>query len=77
MNQHAINEREWRRPENWHAGMLGVYSSEQDSRFLVPKRNRYMGWTLNFAHPWAWPIFLALLLGPLLIVVFSFTAASR
>ena len=51
MNQHAINEREWRRPENWHAGMLGVYSSEQDSRFLVPKRNRYMGWTLNFAHP--------------------------
>jgi len=51
--QSDMNEREWHAPGNWHGGWLGIYSSEQDSRLLVPKRNRVMGWTLNVAHPGA------------------------
>jgi len=53
VDQQEINEREWHAPDNWHGGWLGIYVSEQDTRFLVPKRNRIMGWTLNFAHPGA------------------------
>lgn len=53
MRQPEINEREWNTPGNWHGGWLGIYSSEQDTRLLVPKRRRSMGWTLNLAHPGA------------------------
>jgi uncharacterized membrane protein len=62
VQQPEINEREWNTPGNWHAGWLGIYSSEQDTRLLVPKRRRYMGWTLNFAHPGA-RFLLVLMLG--------------
>lgn len=62
MNQRDVNEREWHTPGNWHGGWLGVYSSEQDTRLVVPKRNRLLGWTLNFAHPGA-RFLLVLLLG--------------
>ena len=61
MDQQRINEREWHAPANWHGGWLGIYSSEQDSRFIVPKRNRLMGWTFNFAHPAARFLFVLLL----------------
>ncbi|HEX5632941.1 MAG TPA: DUF5808 domain-containing protein [Gemmatimonadales bacterium] len=53
MDQRAINEREWHDPANWRGGILGLYSSEADSRLLVPKRHPAMGWTLNFARPGA------------------------
>lgn len=26
------------------------YFNRKDPRFMVPKRNKMMGWTLNFAH---------------------------
>ena len=47
---------EWRRPENWRAGVLGVYHAPRDPRVWVPKRQQPLGWTLNFAHgrAWAW-----------------------
>lgn len=61
MNQQQINEREWHAPANWHGGWLGIYSSEHDTRFLVPKRNRLMGWTFNFAHPGARFVFVLML----------------
>jgi uncharacterized membrane protein len=53
VRQPEVNEREWHTPGNWHGGWLGIYSSEQDTRLLVPKRRRMLGWTLNFAHPGA------------------------
>jgi uncharacterized membrane protein len=53
MDQRAINEREWHDPANWWGGSFGFYSSEADTRLLVPKRHRAMGWTLNFAKPGA------------------------
>jgi uncharacterized membrane protein len=46
MAQDDINRSEWMTPENWASG---VYISEKDSRYFVPKRSRD-GTTLNFGH---------------------------
>ena len=35
--------------DNYKWGVF--YFNPDDSRVIVPKRNRYMGWTFNFAHP--------------------------
>ena len=43
-----INNQEYANPANWH-GML--YASRRDSRIVVPKRNRKLGVTVNFAKP--------------------------
>lgn len=40
----------WRDPQHWNGGL---YWCKEDPRFWVPKRVRWMGWTLNLAHPWA------------------------
>lgn len=45
----------------------GVYYNPSDSRLWLPKRIAALGWTVNFAHPWAIPVVLLLVLGPLLI----------
>ena len=51
----------------WH----GVfYRNPDDRRLWVPKITG-LGWTLNFAHPAAWPILIALLLPPLLALFFT------
>ena len=47
MSQPELNEAEWRDPANWHGGWLGIYRSEKDTRIIVPKRHRLMGWTVN------------------------------
>lgn len=36
-------------PENWKWGTF--YFNKKDSRLIVPKRVKLLGWTLNFAHP--------------------------
>jgi uncharacterized membrane protein len=36
-------------PVNWKWGI--IYFNKSDSRVLVPKRNKILGWTFNFAHP--------------------------
>src|SRR5689334_10492408 len=58
----------WRDPRNhkW-----GVYYCKADPRAIVPRRLKWMGWTVNFARPSAIPITLlliALVAAPLLIV---------
>ena len=63
-DQHAINEQEWRRPENWR-GLLGSYSSPRDTRLWVPKSTPALGWTLNFAHRAAYWTLVGLLIPPL------------
>lgn len=59
--------------EAGYPGMEGyngiIYKNPSDSRLWVPKISG-LGYTLNFAHPWAWPIFIAMLGLPLLVVVF-------
>jgi uncharacterized membrane protein len=49
MRQDDINEREWRKRENWHAGPLGAYASKDDDRAFVPKRHRSLGVTPNLS----------------------------
>jgi uncharacterized membrane protein len=36
-------------PNNWKLGW--VYYNKDDKRIFPPKRNKYMGWTVNFANP--------------------------
>jgi uncharacterized membrane protein len=52
---------------NYKFGMF--YFNKSDSRFLVPKRNRSMGWTLNFAHSKA-VVFFFLIVAGLMIASF-------
>lgn len=42
----------WANPDNWRAHF--IYVCKEDPRFIVPKRNKWGGWTLNFAHASAW-----------------------
>ena len=59
----------WRDPANWR---LGIYRCAADPRVIVPKRAKWMGWTVNFAHRSAWPVLLAMVLlvaGPVSLLV--------
>ena len=43
-----------------------IYFDPKDSRVIVPKVNRLLGWTFNFGHPLTYFIivaFIALLVG--------------
>ncbi len=42
----------WADPINWRAHF--IYVCKTDPRVVVPKRNKWDGWTLNFAHRAAW-----------------------
>lgn len=45
-------------PENYKWGIF--YFNSKDPRILVPKRNRLMGWTLNFANPYSYFILMGI-----------------
>jgi uncharacterized membrane protein len=49
------------------------YASADDRRLWVPKVSG-MGWTINFAHPFAWPMFALVLALPIAAVFLSFVA---
>jgi uncharacterized membrane protein len=55
-----------------HEGLEGyngiIYKNPNDPRLWVPKISG-LGYTLNFAHPWAWPIMVAILAIPVLVVI--------
>ena len=36
------------------------YYNPNDGRIIVPKRIKYLGWTLNFANPLAYGIIIAI-----------------
>ncbi len=55
--------------EGYHAF---YYSNRSDARLWVPKLSG-MGWTVNFAHPWAWPV-MGLILA---VAVLAIAAATR
>ena len=39
----------WRDPRNYKWGL--IYYCKADPRAIVPRRLKWMGWTLNFARP--------------------------
>jgi uncharacterized membrane protein len=38
--------------DNYRLGIF--YFNRRDKRAVVPKRNRMLGWMVNFAHPYAY-----------------------
>lgn len=61
----------WKDPRNHKWGIL--YYCKADPRVIVPKRVKWMGWTVNFARPLAIPVLLlliALVAGPATAVIF-------
>lgn len=59
----------WRAPSNYKWGL--IYYCKADPRAIVPRRLKWMGWTVNFACPSAIPItvlLIALVAVQLLIV---------
>lgn len=42
----------WRNPRNWKA--YGLYFCSEDPRFIVPKRCKWAGWTINACHTSGW-----------------------
>jgi uncharacterized membrane protein len=55
-----------------HKGLEGyngiIYKNADDPRLWVPKMMG-IGYTLNFAHPWAWPILIAILSIPVAVIL--------
>jgi uncharacterized membrane protein len=47
-------------PDNYKWGIF--YFNPDDGRTIVPKRNRWMGFTLNFANPFSYFIILGFIL---------------
>jgi hypothetical protein len=47
----------WKDPSNYK---WGVYYCKADPRVIVPKRWKWMGWTINAARPGAIPVVLLL-----------------
>lgn len=79
MNQNTEeqNKKEWKNLDNWTLP-VGFYFSKKDTRWLVPRPNRNLGWTYNLGHKkgtWAllfsFLIPILLLTGILLAIVFS------
>ena len=56
----------WKDP---HSYKWGVYCCKTDPRVIVPRRFKWMGWTINFARPSAIPV----LLGMIALLVFPVT----
>ena len=60
----------WRDPRNYK---WGIYNCKADPRPIVPRRYKWMGWTVNFARPSAIPV-LGLVLAVLVVPVRILTA---
>ncbi|MEP6627386.1 MAG: DUF5808 domain-containing protein [Ginsengibacter sp.] len=55
-------------PSNWIWGIF--YFNKKDKRIFPPKRDRYAGWTVNFANPYS--ILAIIILIILLAVIGSY-----
>lgn len=61
-NQQTTNQDLWASENNWN-GFL--YYCKEDDRFLVPKKNKYLGWTVNMGHSYApWTLLITLIALP-------------
>lgn len=63
------NDRMIQDPANYKAGIF--YFNRNDDRIVVPKRNKMMGWTLNFAKVYTYVIILAIIFAVLAIKLLS------
>jgi uncharacterized membrane protein len=63
-NPSNINRKEMN-PEHYKWGIF--YFNPDDKRIILPKRNQWMGWTLNFANLWTYVIFGAFIIIAILV----------
>ena len=64
---------EWHKnPNNWKFGVF--YFNKDDKRIFPPKRNKYFGWTVNFANSTSIIVLLVLVI--LIIVISRFIKTS-
>jgi uncharacterized membrane protein len=53
---------EWHKDaKNWKWGIL--YFNKKDKRIFPPKKNKFLGWTTNFANPISVFFFVLIILG--------------
>ncbi len=52
-------------PKNWKFGIF--YFNKEDKRIFPPKRNKYLGWTVNFGNSISIIVFVVVLLALILI----------
>ena len=52
-------------PDNYKLGIF--YFNPEDGRIIVPKRNKLMGFTLNFANPFSHLIILGIVIFAILM----------
>jgi uncharacterized membrane protein len=58
-------------PANYKLGIF--YFNRKDKRTIVPKRYRWLGWTINFARPYVyWGIIIIVV-----IIIFELVMSSR
>jgi len=50
--------------DNWKFGIF--YYNKDDKRLFPPKRNKFLGWTVNFANPYS---ILAMILVVILLLL--------
>jgi hypothetical protein len=50
----------WKDSSNWTGGLF--YHSKEDPRVIVPKRQKWRGWTMNFARVSAIPVLILMIL---------------
>ena len=48
-----------RDPANWKLGL--IYCCKDDPRVIVAKRQKWQGWTINFAHHYSIPALILIL----------------
>src|SRR5262249_38324589 len=58
----------WMDSNNWRGSV--VYFYKDDPRLIVPKRPKWGGWTLNFAHTSVWLLLFSVLVSILIPMVF-------
>jgi hypothetical protein len=58
----------WGDSNNWRGDIL--YICKDDPRLIVPKRQKWGRWTINFAHPSAWVLLLVVILTAVIPAIF-------
>ena len=62
------NKNEWENINNWTMP-VGFYFSKKDTRWLVPRRIPWMGWTFNIGNAiGAWAM-LSIIIIPILVLI--------
>ena len=79
INQGTADQEEWLQDDNWGGPKWGeVYFSKKDPRIIVPKRIKWMGWTVNLAHTPGVLLFVGALLGiPCIVIAILLITGSK